>query len=118
MKTLLETTVWPGATPNHVYFVNDSRDRMFGYVPTNSDIPVRFSVPIRFDARRRKFQAVPNRWTFSTESEQATRTWTVTGSKGNQYTVSEHAGIISCSCPGFQFRNACRHVDDLQDCKK
>lgn len=113
MKTLLEITEWKSHTPNHVYFVNDSRDRMFGYVPTGSGIPVKFSKPIRFDTKGRKFQAVPNQWAFSTESDKSVRQWSVTGSKGDTYTVSEQEGVLTCSCSGFRFRGKCRHVQEV-----
>lgn len=37
-------------------------------------------------------------------------TWTVTGSKGNKYTVSRWPSGWSCTCPGFQFRKSCKHT--------
>lgn len=44
-------------------------------------------------------------------------TWTVAGSKGSVYTVSMKAKKYSCSCPGFQFRNNCRHIEQIRDQK-
>ena len=38
------------------------------------------------------------------------RVWQVQGSKGNVYTVTQRDGNKSCTCPGFQFRKACKHV--------
>ena len=38
------------------------------------------------------------------------KTWTVSGSKGNEYTVSRWSGGWSCTCPGFQFRKSCKHT--------
>ena len=38
------------------------------------------------------------------------KTWTVQGSKGNEYTVSRWPGGWSCTCPGFQFRKSCKHT--------
>lgn len=38
------------------------------------------------------------------------KTWTVLGSKGNQYTVRRWSGGWSCTCPGFQFRKSCKHT--------
>lgn len=40
----------------------------------------------------------------------AVRVWQVQGSKGNVYTVTERNGVKDCSCPGFVFRRACKHV--------
>lgn len=113
MKTLLETTQWAGSVPNHVYFVNDSRDRMFGYVPAATGAAVKFSAPIKFETRGRRFQAVPNQWAFSVAADSTTRSWTVTGSRGDTYTVSDQDGVLSCSCAGFQFRAACRHLGQV-----
>jgi hypothetical protein len=115
MKIMLETTAWPDSTPNHVYFLNDSRDRMFGYVAQGTDQPVRFKKPIGFSVRARQFRAVPNVWNFSTTPGPEYKTWTVTGSKGSTYTVSDIDGKLSCSCSGFQFRGQCRHVKEIAD---
>jgi len=38
------------------------------------------------------------------------KTWTVSGSRGNEYTVSRWPGGWSCTCPGFQFRKSCKHT--------
>lgn len=38
------------------------------------------------------------------------RVWQVSGSKGNVYTVTQRGSEKSCTCPGFQFRRACKHV--------
>lgn len=34
----------------------------------------------------------------------------VKGSKGNDYILTRNANKWTCSCPGFQFRNSCKHV--------
>ena len=38
------------------------------------------------------------------------RVWTVSGSKGDAYTVTERDGKRTCTCPGFTFRHSCRHL--------
>lgn len=114
MKILQETTEWRVPTPNHVYFVNDSRDRMFGYVPQSTQIPVRFSKPLQFATRGRRFQAVPNQWEFEAPAAAASNAaWTVTGSRGDQYQVEQTVTGMSCTCPGFRFREQCRHVAEI-----
>ena len=40
----------------------------------------------------------------------AVKVWQVEGSKGAVYTVTEEQGQRRCTCPGFQFRKTCRHV--------
>lgn len=44
-----------------------------------------------------------------------TRIWTVEGSKGSKYTVVSAKNIWSCTCPGFQFRKSCKHIQNLKD---
>jgi hypothetical protein len=39
------------------------------------------------------------------------KVWQVQGSKGNVYTVTQRGSDKSCTCPGFQFRKDCRHVN-------
>jgi len=40
--------------------------------------------------------------------------WTVTGSKGAQYTVRRRQEAWTCSCPGFGFRRRCKHVTNMK----
>ena len=35
--------------------------------------------------------------------------WQVAGSTGSTYTVTKLAGSYICTCPGYQFRKACKH---------
>lgn len=42
------------------------------------------------------------------------KTWTMKGSKGNEYLVTMDRGNYSCTCPGFGFRRACKHVDEAK----
>lgn len=37
--------------------------------------------------------------------------WTVQGSNGSTYTVTLDRGGYECTCPGFQFRRSCKHVE-------
>ena len=47
---------------------------------------------------------------FTTDS--SVRVWTVTGSKGNEYTVKLQNGEYSCECIGFQYRKHCKHITE------
>jgi len=42
------------------------------------------------------------------------KTWTVKGSKNNTYTVNYNSGRYECTCPGFQFRRVCKHVNEIK----
>jgi hypothetical protein len=43
-----------------------------------------------------------------------TKTWTVQGSRGSQYLVVQTKNNWSCTCPGFNFRKMCKHVENLK----
>jgi hypothetical protein len=45
-------------------------------------------------------------------------TWTFAGSKGSVYTVTQQDRRYSCTCPGFQFRRQCRHVEQVREQQK
>jgi len=114
MKTLLETTQWAdGNNVNHVYFMDDSRSKMFAYVKFGAGEPIRFKKPIRIDIRGRKFQDVPNTWKFDIKEEPEGRVWIVKGSKGDEYQVTEVNGNLSCTCSGFRFRGDCKHIKSV-----
>ena len=38
---------------------------------------------------------------------------TVQGSKGQTYVVTKENGKATCSCPGYSYRNSCRHIDEV-----
>lgn len=38
------------------------------------------------------------------------KSWTVKGSKGNEYTVTQTGTKFHCTCPGFTFRHTCKHT--------
>ena len=118
MKAFQEITEWDSefAVPNHVYFLNDSKDKMYGYVQAGTGLVQTMRTPYRFHTRGRKFREVKNTWNFVVEEKEQKpvgQAWTVAGSKGSEYTVSLELGTWSCSCSGFKFRNRCRHVEEI-----
>jgi hypothetical protein len=112
VKAFQETTDW--AWPNHIYFLNDSRDKMYGYVRGDGQVEV-FTKPYRFHVRGRKFREVLDTWNVTVDETEPVegRNWTVAGSKGASYTVTENHGLWTCTCAGFKFRNRCRHVEEI-----
>ena len=114
MKWFTETTEWKDMAPNHVYLMDDAKSKMFAYVPTGTNKPITFKAPIRIDIRGRKFKLNSVQFkTELTEPEPEGRVFTVTGSKGDQYTVNEVRGTWSCTCSGFRFRGECKHIKEL-----
>jgi hypothetical protein len=116
MKFYQEVTQdWVGDIPNHVYLLNDSRDKMRGYVPDGTDKLILFKNMLPFDARRRRLKPITNIWNWQDDTPKSTYpTWTITGSKGDQYTVSKTETGLTCSCSGFRFRGRCRHIDSVR----
>ena len=115
MKVVQETTDWGDVTsPNHVYFLNDSRDKMFAYVPKGATQVKQFKNPISFYTRGRQFREVPNSWGYE-PGQSAGRTWTVAGSKGAEYTVTDDQGKWACTCPAAKWQAGdCKHIKSLQ----
>jgi hypothetical protein len=105
MQALKETT--GGLFPAHTYLLDGTN--LVAYIKVEEDKPFYFKSPIKgFDKRGRKFEEVaPNPFEVRVESHLRT----VEGSKGNTYTVDDEAG--TCTCPGFTFRGACKHIKEL-----
>lgn len=114
MKAFQELTEWATEfdMPNHVYFLNDSKDKMYGYVQSKTGIVQTMSKPYKFKASGRKFKEVENRWNFKIEDDLPEGFVKIAiGSKGEKYTITEIDNVRQCSCPGFKFRGKCRHIE-------
>ena len=105
MEALRETT--GGAFPPHVYLLDGNK--LVSYIKSGEAEPFYFKNPIKgFDRRGRKFEIVkPNPF-----AVKATPRIEVQGSKGNTYYLDPEEG--SCTCAGFQFRGACKHIETLK----
>jgi len=110
MKWYQEITVWADKTPNHVYLLNDSRTRMYAYVPAGSATPQEFKKPLQIDIRGRKFKLSEKTFDLRIKESGATKVFEAIGSRGETYCVTEDQGKWSCTCKGFQFRGHCRHI--------
>ena len=112
MKFLQETTAWPDTTPNHTYLMDDSKTYMHGYVPAGTDVLKMFRGKIQISVSRRRFQEVANTFGYQEPVPVNTKDrWTVTGSRGDTYTVERVAGKLTCTCSGFKFRSKCKHTE-------
>ena len=56
MKVLQETTKWAGNTPNHIYYVDDSRKKLFAYFNVVTKRVVRLKTPMTLETRNRTFK--------------------------------------------------------------
>lgn len=120
MKAFQELTVWDSdfAVPNHVYFLNDSKEKMYGYVDGHGIVHT-VKTPYRFHSKGRKFKEVANRWNFVVKEEEPVETtgkeYRVPGSKGAIYTVTDDAGAWSCTCPASRWQKGdCKHIKSLK----
>ena len=114
MKFFEETTVWDSDTPNHTYLLSDDKSKMYAYIRAGGNSVFTFKTPIRIDTRGRKFVAVKNTWGYNTTESNDNPRWEVVGSKGDAYVVEQTDNGLSCSCSGFRFRGACRHVKEIE----
>lgn len=116
MKFFQETTDWnEHGTPNHVYLFSDDKSKAFGYVKAGTEEVFKFKSPIRLDLRGRTFKAVPNSFGYEIPAEEVEgQVWTVKGSKGDEYKVTETRGEFACTCSGFRFRGGCKHVEAIR----
>jgi hypothetical protein len=119
VKAFQEITEWDCdfAVPNHVYFLSDSKDKMYGYVKASTGEIQEMSTPYRFKTSGRKFQEVANTWGFSPREEliPVGETHRVAGSKGAVYTVTNDRGAWTCSCPSAKWQKAeCKHITALK----
>jgi hypothetical protein len=120
MKAFQEITEWATdfVMPNHVYFLSDSKDKMYGYVQAGTGIVQTMRTPYRFKASGRKFREVENTWNFSVEDQPEPakgREYRVSGSGRNVYTVTDDAGAWSCTCPASKWQKGeCKHIVKLK----
>lgn len=124
MKYLQETTDWGNHNvPNHVYYVNDSKTKMVGYIKAGSKALFKFKKPMTIDVRGRKFVELKDKKAESDTVyfgkpvvESAPKdAIKVSGSNGKVYLLTKGiGGKYNCTCPGFTFRHTCKHVDGIK----
>jgi hypothetical protein len=118
MKAFQEITEWDVdfAMPNHVYFLSDSKDKMYGYVKSSTGEIMEMNTPYKFKASGRKFKEVNNTWGFFPKEELVLvgETHRVAGSNGAIYTVTNDRGLWTCTCPAAKWQKGeCKHIRQL-----
>ena len=119
MKAFIEVTEWDVdfVMKNHVYFLSDSKDKMYGYVKGGTGELKEMGTPYKFKASGRKFKEVNNTWGFFPKEELILvgETHRVPGSNGAIYTVTNDRGAWSCTCPSAKWgKGDCKHIKSLQ----
>ena len=107
MQALLETT--GGLFPAHTYLIDGTS--LVAYIRVGTTEPFYFKNGIKgFSKSGRKFVTVtPSPFDVPQLADHLVQ---VKGSKGQVYTVDTAEG--TCTCPGYTFRGACKHVKELE----
>jgi hypothetical protein len=114
MKWFAETTDWKDSVPNGIYLLDDTKTKMYAFRPRGTGEIKVFKNAIKIETRGRKFVVNPVQFkTKLKEDEPEGRSWTVKGSKGDEYRITELNGNLSCTCSGFRFRSKCRHTESV-----
>jgi hypothetical protein len=124
MKFYQETTDWGNhSVANHIYYINDSKTKMVGYIKAGTKALFKFSKPISIDMRGRKFVELKDRKVESDEvyfgkkepEVKPSNAIEVQGSNGKVYLLTKNAsGKYNCTCPGFTFRHTCKHLNEVK----
>jgi hypothetical protein len=105
MEALRETT--GGLFHPHTYLLDGTT--LVAYIKAGETEPFYFKSGIKnFDKRGRKFEKADSK---QFKSKAKTQLIEVKGSKGSSYWVDPEAK--TCTCPGYTFRGACKHVQDI-----
>jgi hypothetical protein len=117
MKYIQEVTDWGKHNVlNHVYYVNDDKNKMVGYIKNGSTNLFKFKKPMSFDGRGRKFvevrtlKAESDKVYFGKVEDKPVNVIEIQGSSGKTYFLSKMGNRYTCTCPGFTFRHTCRHI--------
>lgn len=119
MKAFLEVTEWTDTqyNCNHVYWMDDAKNKAYAYAPWgNPNAAKTFNTPMPIDTRGRKFEIVRHDiygWAAVEQEVTTNPTWTIAGSKGSNYIVEKDGSVYTCTCAGFKFRGACRHIEEV-----
>lgn len=122
MKVLQEITQWNLDYPiqGHIYFANDSKDKIYAYIRASGGEVERFRVPMKFKVSGRKFKEIENTFGYTVDDkpepiEVTSKQYTVPGSKGAVYTVTDDAGSWTCTCPASRWQKGdCKHIKALK----
>jgi len=118
MKYFKEVTDWGSTTAlNHIYYLNDEKSYMVGYIKHGTVDLFKFKKPIRIDTRGRKFELLktkgePDSVYFGVK-EEPKNSIEVEGSNGKKYYLTKTGNKYTCTCPGFTFRHTCKHSQEM-----
>jgi hypothetical protein len=119
MKYYQEVTNWGSDTaPNHIYYLNDEKSFMVGYIKQGTKELFKFKNPIRIDMRGRKFELLKTKGepdsVYFGKKEEPNNAIEVQGSNGKKYYLTKVGNKYTCTCPGFTFRHTCKHINEVK----
>jgi queuine/archaeosine tRNA-ribosyltransferase len=124
MKYLQEVTDWGSHNvPNHIYYLNDEKTKMVGYIRAGTKTLFKFKKPMGIDIRGRKFIELKDRKAEKDEvyfgkkkaEVKPNNAIEVQGSNGKVYLLTKNvSGSYTCTCPGFTFRHTCKHISGVK----
>ena len=103
IRILQEVTDWGYENvSNGTYYVNE-HGHLVAYMPKGGSYK-EFNKPMKqFSTARRKFKELG---TIDSKNSGTP----VKGSRGNTYYIKDN----KCTCPGFKFRGACKHLNEVK----
>jgi hypothetical protein len=106
-EALLETTVWKdNVVKNGVYLMEGSKALAFRNFKGETTY---FTKPLQIDKRGRTFKKMDK---IPFKVEKKIDLIEVAGSKGAVYYINTVEQ--TCTCPGFQFRGKCKHIESVK----
>ena len=118
MKYWEETTIWENRSiKNGTYYLSDDKSSMVGFISHGQTEMKIFKSPIKISTTGRKFKLIkdgePDSVYFGKKTVEASSI-EVEGSGGKKYFVTKHGSTLTCTCSGLQFRNKCKHVEQIK----
>lgn len=104
-----ETTQWSSSAPNHIYFLNDARTKMYAFIHESTGESKIFKNPIDIYVRGRTFEVLRK-----VDIEKVPNSTPVTGSKGDVYHVTNHDNDWKCTCTGYKYHGTCKHIERVK----
>jgi len=105
-----EVTVWNETFDlNHLYLMNDSMNKVYAYVRNRDKHFHKFTNPLEIETKGRKFEILER------IMEDDPSRVEVKGSKGSIYYVTNNEGVYKCTCVGFKYHGACKHIEQVKN---
>ena len=91
-------------TPSDAW-VDSNHFSMTSELPEYKHFPIRMIHLDRVDTLKYEKDIRPKK-----EKKVVRATHKVTGSSGNTYIVTQEGDVFHCTCPGYKWRKACKHI--------